>query len=153
MICCTVDGQTSVCVRYTGVSIGSTATYTTSDNFCIDNKVLTRSCTSDMMWEDMTPTAIRGLTFTKANRFACMFNFSTMCFFMLFLIFNFSALELQRLSGWNIALIIVGVILFVVGVCVAIVLAVLLTRRIKADCMFTTGNLYLTLLYHIVQGV
>ena len=64
MICCTVDGQTSVCVSYTGVSIGSTATYTTSDNFCIDNKVLTRSCTSDMMWEGMTPTAIRGLTFT-----------------------------------------------------------------------------------------
>ena len=56
--CCTVDGQTSVCVRYTGVSIGSTATYTTSDNFCIDNKVLTRSCTSDMMWGGVTPTAL-----------------------------------------------------------------------------------------------
>ena len=55
------------------------------------------------------------------------------------------ALEPQKLSGWNIALIIVGVILFVVGVCVAIVLAVLLTRRIKAGCMFTTGNLYITL--------
>ena len=66
---------------------------------------------------------------------------------------HFSALEPQKLSGWNFALIIVGVILFVVGVCVAIVLAVLLTRRIKADCMFTTGDLYLTLLYHIVQGV
>ena len=59
MICCTVDGQTSVCVSYTGVSIGSTATYTTSDNFCIE---LTRSCTSDMMWGGVTPTAIRGLT-------------------------------------------------------------------------------------------
>ena len=56
-----------------------------------------------------------------------------------------SALEPQRLSGWNFALIIVGVILFVVGVCVAIVLAVLLTRRIKAGCTFTTGDLYLTL--------
>ena len=130
-----------MCVRYTGVSIGSTATYTTSDNFCIDNKVLTRSCTSDMMWENMTPTAIRGLTFTKANRFACMFNFSTMCFFMLFLIFNFSALKRQKLSRWNFALIIVGVILFVVGVCVAIALAVLLTRRIKAGCTFTTGEI------------
>ena len=145
MTCCTVDGQTSVCVRYTGVSIGSTATYTTSDNFCIDNKVLTRSCTSDMMWEDMTPTAIRGLTFTYCINvdllaFSCSF-------------FNFSALEPQKLSGWNFALIIVGVILFVVGVCVAIALAVLLTRRIKAGCMFTTGDLYLTLLYHIIQGV
>ena len=64
-----------------------------------------------------------------------------------------SALELQKLSEWNFALIIVGVILFVVGVCVAIVLAVLLTRRIKAGCMFTTGDLYLTLLYNIIQGV
>ena len=64
---------------------------------------------------------------------------------MRFLIFNFSALEPQKLSGWNFALIIVGVILFVVGVCVAIALAVLLTRKIKADCMFTTGDLYLTL--------
>ena len=72
---------------------------------------------------------------------------------MLFLIFNFSALELQKLSGWNFALIIVGVILFVVGVCVAIVLAVLLTWRIKAGCTFITGDLYLTLLYHIIQGV
>ena len=63
------------------------------------------------------------------------------------------ALKRQKLSGWNIALIAVGVILFVVGVCVAIVLAVLLTRRIKAGCMFTTGDLYLTLLYHIIQGV
>ena len=69
MTCCTVDGQTSVCVRYTGVSIGSTATYTTSDNFCIDNKVLTRSCTSDMMWEGMIPTAIRGLTFPYNSTF------------------------------------------------------------------------------------
>ena len=55
--------------------------------------------------------------------------------------FNFSALELQKLSGWNIALIIVGVILFVVGVCVAIVLAVLLTQRIKAGCTFTNGEI------------
>ena len=54
-------------------------------------------------------------------------------------------MDLQRLSGWNFALIIVGVILFVVGLCVAIALAVLLTQRIKAGCMFTTGNLYLTL--------
>ena len=60
---------------------------------------------------------------------------------MLFLIFNFSALEPQKLSGWNFGLIIVGVILFVVGVCVAIVLAVLLARRIKADCTFTTGEI------------
>ena len=55
------------------------------------------------------------------------------------------ALELQKLSGWNFALIIVGVILFVVGVCVAIVLAVLLTWRIKTGCTLTTGDLYLTL--------
>ena len=141
MTCCTVNGQTSVCVSYTGVSIGSTATYTTSVNFCIDNKVLTRSCTSDMMWENMAPTAIRGVTKNvDLLAFSCSF-------------FNFSALEPQRLSGWNFALVIVGVILFVVGVCVAILLAVLLTRRIKADCTITTGDLYLTLLYHIVQGV
>ena len=131
MICCTVDGQTSVCVSYTGVSIGSTATYTTSDNFCIDNKVLTRSCTPDMMWEGMTPTAIRGLTFTYTVHLCLMF--------------NFSALKRQKLSGWNIALIIVGVILFVVGVCVAILLAVLLTRRIIAGCKWHTLPLYYTL--------
>ena len=45
-----------------------------------------------------------------------------------------SALKRQKLSGWNIALIAVGVILFFVGVCVAIALAVLLTRRIIAGC-------------------
>ena len=52
--------------------------------------------------------------------------------------FNFSALELQKLSGWNFALIIVGVILFVVGVCVAIALAVLLILRIIAGCKWHT---------------
>ena len=130
--CCTVDGQPSVCVRYTGVSIGSIATYTTSDNFCIDNKVLTRNCTSDMMWEGVTPIAIRGLTFTYCIQYLC-------------LMFTFSALKRQKLSGWNIALIIVGVILFVVGVCVAIVLAVLLILRIIAGCKWHTLPLYYTL--------
>ena len=86
MICCTVDGQTSVCVRYTGVSIGSTATYTTSDNFCIDNKVLTRSCTSDMMWGGMTPTAIRGVTFTYT---VPLFNVQ---------LFSFEASEAERVE-------------------------------------------------------
>ena len=55
------------------------------------------------------------------------------------------ALKRQKLSGWNIALIIVGVILFVVGVCVAILLAVLLILRIKADCKWPTLPLYYTL--------
>ena len=61
------------------------------------------------------------------------------------LLFNFSASEPQKLSGWNFALIIVGVILFVVGVCVAIALAVLLTQRIKAGCKWSTLPLYYTL--------
>ena len=52
--------------------------------------------------------------------------------------FNFSALERQKLSGWNFALIIVGVILFVVGVCIAIALAVLLILRIIAGCKWHT---------------
>ena len=52
------------------------------------------------------------------------------------------ALKRQKLSGWNIALIAVGVILFVVGVCVAIALAMLLTQRIKADCKWHTLPFY-----------
>ena len=89
MICCTVDGQTSVCVSYTGVSIGSTATYTTSDNFCIDNKVLTRSCTSDMMWGGgVTPTAIKGLTFPYT---VPLFNVH---------LFSFGASEAEWVEHW-----------------------------------------------------
>ena len=56
--------------------------------------------------------------------------------------FTFSALELQKLSGWNIGLLIVGVILFVAGVCVAIALAVLLILRIIAGCKWHTLPLY-----------
>ena len=52
------------------------------------------------------------------------------------------AFDRQKLSGWNTALII---ILFVVGVCVAIALAVLLTRRIIAGCKWHTLPLYYTL--------
>ena len=44
-----------------------------SDNFCIDNKVLTRSCTSYMVWEDMTPTTIKCLFAC----FSCSFLSST----------------------------------------------------------------------------
>ena len=77
--CCTVDGQTSVCVSYAGVSIGSTATYTTSDNFCIDNKVLTRSCTSDMMWEDMTPTAMNSTKVQNPRRNSYTQALGTLC--------------------------------------------------------------------------
>ena len=35
-LCCVVNGQTSMCVTVTGVSIGSVATYSTSNNYCID---------------------------------------------------------------------------------------------------------------------
>ena len=41
------------------------------------------------------------------------------------------------MSGWNVALIAVGVILFVAGVCGSVVLAVLLSKRIKASGTFS----------------
>ena len=49
----------------------------------------------------------------------------------------FSARKLLtgKLSGWNTGLIVVGVILFVGGVVVAVVLAVLLFLRMKVSCM------------------
>ena len=56
----------------------------------------------------------------------------------------FSARELlsNKLSDWNIGLIVVGAILFVVGLGLAVAMVVLLILRIKASCMLLTINVY-----------
>ena len=59
MLCCVVNVQTSICVTFTGVSIGSVATYFTSNNYCIDTLTV-RTCTSDMMWSGTAPNLTEG---------------------------------------------------------------------------------------------
>ena len=49
-ICCTFHGKArSICAKYTGVSIGSKATFTTSDHFCTETGS-TKTCTEDLTW-------------------------------------------------------------------------------------------------------
>ena len=65
--CCDVNG---LCVTVTGVSIGSVATYSTSNNYCIKNQT-TRTCTSDMVcsyiaWSGTTPNATEKGLFCSA---------------------------------------------------------------------------------------
>ena len=69
MLCCVVNGQTSICVTVTGVSmrsigsigsIGSVATYSTSNNYCIDT-LTNRTCTNDTVWSGTAPNATEGL--------------------------------------------------------------------------------------------
>ena len=68
-LCCVVNGQTSICVTVTGASIGSVATYSTSDNYCIDTLTM-RTCTSDMVctdmvWNGTAPKVFEGLFHSK----------------------------------------------------------------------------------------
>ena len=55
-LCC---DDSSICVQYTGTSIGSTAQYTTSDDYCITTE-LVRTCTPSMEWDGQKPTASEG---------------------------------------------------------------------------------------------
>ena len=56
VLCCL-----TLCVDYDGDTIGTVATYNTSDDFCIeDQNELTRRCTEDLEWEGSIPTVTRG---------------------------------------------------------------------------------------------
>ena len=56
VLCCP-----TLCVAYDGNTIGSVATYSTSDDFCIeDQNELMRSCTEDLEWDGTIPTVTRG---------------------------------------------------------------------------------------------
>ena len=55
-LCC---DDSSICVQYTGTSVGSTAQYTTSDDYCITTE-LVRTCTPSMEWDGQKPTASEG---------------------------------------------------------------------------------------------
>ena len=49
-ICCTFHGKArSICAKYTGISIGSKATFTTSDHFCTETGS-TKTCTEGLTW-------------------------------------------------------------------------------------------------------
>ena len=53
-ICCTFHGKArSICAKYTGVSIGSKATFTTSDHFCTETGS-TKTCTEGLTWSGVT---------------------------------------------------------------------------------------------------
>lgn len=52
VLCC--NESAIVCVEYSGTSVGSQATYNTSDDYCITTD-LVRTCTSDMDWDGQTP--------------------------------------------------------------------------------------------------
>ena len=125
MLCCVVNGQTSICVTVTGVSIGGVATYSTSNNYCIDTLTM-RTCTSDIMWNGTTPNATEGV-YCSALVINIIVNFH--------LIFSACMRLSNKLSDWNTGLIAVGAILFVVGLVLAVVLVVLLVMRIKASCV------------------
>ena len=57
MLCC----NSTLCVDYDGDTIGSVATYSTSDDFCIeDENELMRRCNEDAEWEGSIPTVTRG---------------------------------------------------------------------------------------------
>ena len=55
-ICCNND---TLCSTYTGLTNGSTATYTTSQDYCILNDSLERTCVN-MSWSGQTPNETTG---------------------------------------------------------------------------------------------
>ena len=60
-VCCISGSETSLCSSYTGVSIGSTANYTTSHNYCIlSHSLVERTCLADLSWSGEMPTFLKG---------------------------------------------------------------------------------------------
>ena len=55
-LCCAGN---SVCVEYSGLSIGDVATYNTSNEYCIDTE-LVRMCNESNAWEGTIPAVYRG---------------------------------------------------------------------------------------------
>ena len=61
MLCC---NRNSLCSTYTGLASGSTATYTTSQDYCIlSHSPILRSCV-DMSWSGEVPTIKKGKEFS-----------------------------------------------------------------------------------------
>ena len=59
--CCSgEDGTTELCVEYSGTSIGSTATYSTSEQLCFRRRIL-RRCTPDQTWDSEIPVTEEGI--------------------------------------------------------------------------------------------
>ena len=59
-ICCTFHGKArSICAKYTGVSIGSKATFTTSDHFCTETGS-TKTCTEGLTWSGVAASLKEG---------------------------------------------------------------------------------------------
>ena len=59
-ICCTFHGKArSICAKYTGVSIGSKATFTTSDHFCTETGS-TKICTEGLTWSGVAANLNKG---------------------------------------------------------------------------------------------
>ena len=56
MQCCDDD---SLCTTYTGVTIGNSANYSTSEGYCIINNPL-RRCFADMSWSEQIPAVKKG---------------------------------------------------------------------------------------------
>ena len=60
-LCC---NDSSLCVEYTGTSVGSSATYTTSEGLCITTE-LVRTCSQNNTWDGQTPTTKEGTYYTN----------------------------------------------------------------------------------------
>ncbi|CAI8017726.1 hypothetical protein GBAR_LOCUS10717 [Geodia barretti] len=98
-ICCNGD---TLCSTYTGLANGSTANYTTSQDYCIlsDSPVL-RSCVN-MSWSGETPTEAK-------------------------------ASQPGKLSTSNVAMIVIGLLFFIAGVGISVVVVILLSQRTTKD--------------------
>ena len=125
------DGRSGM--MYNGTSVGSTAVVFTDNSNCYNrDQLLERECGDSEQWSGDTLNQ-NDIHKGTVRRTPSVVTCSSL------------ALKRQKLSEWNTALIAVGVILFVVGVCVAIALAVLLILRIIAGCKWHSLPFYYTL--------
>ena len=72
----------SISVEYDGISIGSRAMYTTSNDYCITTEEI-RTCTSDMIWDRQTPNIDEG-TLNKGIDYYC----ELMIYIIIFCLFS-----------------------------------------------------------------
>ncbi|CAI8017723.1 hypothetical protein GBAR_LOCUS10717 [Geodia barretti] len=121
MLCC---NRNSLCSTYTGLANGSTATYTTSQEYCIvsDSPLpVVRTCV-DMSWSGEIPTIME-------------------------------ASQPGKLSTSNVAMIVIGLLFFIAGVGISVVVVILLSQRTTKGTAWCFPTLFLVIVIPVLETV
>lgn len=131
--CCIRGPETGLCATYTGITVNSTAEYYTLPGHCIMTKDK-RTCQASLLWSRETPTVSDGNENYIPNH--CVVDY----------LHYPVASEQEKWSASNIAVMAVGLVLFVAGVVVSVLVVVSLSPRCT-NCCGRPFNIFCFCLY------